>query len=501
MKKRKERFLTMSLIVFFIAVGSVSDAPSIAEESIVDDTGVPAGFSSEMEYNAGSRINEAENQLKPEGGILLSGDCSDYQDLSGLPLPISVTGTTAGATNDYGPYPSRPGCWQVGWSTGSCSGPDMTYKWTAPADGYYTIETCNSGYDSDISLYNFTCPVEPVYPDDFICGNSGGLCSMNPPNPAGLHSIYLDQDQEILIVVDGFESNYGNFELAIYQGDPPPQPFECPENSTFNQPASGPFDPISVWNSDVYSGYTVFDNLPELFGTICEISFWGFDVYWNSSWFECEEDPMSFVISFYEDSAGYPGAMICSQNIFLTRTPTGVYYAGTELNYYQGTLYPCCEVNGGWISIRGSSYGGFPQDCYFLWLNSQEGDDLCYQWVNNQFVNRGTSMSLCLGDSMMSGVEDELREDSLPISLSVNQNHPNPFNASTSIKYDLPSSCEVTIEIYDLLGRKIQTLSPGEQQPGLHSIAWKADGYSSGVYFYRIQAGEYIETKKMLLLK
>jgi len=95
----------------------------------------------------------------------------------------------------------------------------------------------------------------------------------------------------------------------------------------------------------------------------------------------------------------------------------------------------------------------------------------------------------------------ETESDGIPAEFALLGAYPNPFNASTSIKYNLPSSCNVTIEIYDLLGRKIQTLSLGEQQPGLHSIAWKADGYSSGVYFYRIEAGDFAETKKMLLLK
>jgi sugar lactone lactonase YvrE len=80
-------------------------------------------------------------------------------------------------------------------------------------------------------------------------------------------------------------------------------------------------------------------------------------------------------------------------------------------------------------------------------------------------------------------------------------NYPNPFNASTVIQYNLPSSSDVTIEIYDILGRKIETLVQGEQPAGNHQVTWDAGYQSSGIYFYRIQAGEYTETRKMVILK
>ncbi|MEE9552942.1 MAG: T9SS type A sorting domain-containing protein [candidate division Zixibacteria bacterium] len=89
----------------------------------------------------------------------------------------------------------------------------------------------------------------------------------------------------------------------------------------------------------------------------------------------------------------------------------------------------------------------------------------------------------------------------LPTDFILSQNYPNPFNASTLIEYGLPNSSDVTIEIFDILGRKVETLIQGEQQAGYHQVTWDASEISSGMYFYRIQAGKYVETKKMLLLK
>jgi hypothetical protein len=92
-------------------------------------------------------------------------------------------------------------------------------------------------------------------------------------------------------------------------------------------------------------------------------------------------------------------------------------------------------------------------------------------------------------------------EDNLPVEFSLAQNYPNPFNASTTIKFSLPEASEVTIHIYDILGRSIETLNSGMQTAGTHSIVWNADNQPSGVYFYRIQAGNFSDQKSCLLLK
>ena len=89
----------------------------------------------------------------------------------------------------------------------------------------------------------------------------------------------------------------------------------------------------------------------------------------------------------------------------------------------------------------------------------------------------------------------------LPQAFSFSQNYPNPFNAATTIRYALPEEAEVSIEIYDILGRRIQTLVAGKQSAGTHTVVWEAKDVSSGVYFYRIEAGEYSQTQKCVLLK
>ncbi len=89
----------------------------------------------------------------------------------------------------------------------------------------------------------------------------------------------------------------------------------------------------------------------------------------------------------------------------------------------------------------------------------------------------------------------------LPSRFELAQNYPNPFNPSTSISYQLTVNSYVTLKVYDMLGRELTTLVSGNQSIGYHTVRFNAGNLPSGVYFYRLQAGTYGETKKLLLLK
>ena len=95
---------------------------------------------------------------------------------------------------------------------------------------------------------------------------------------------------------------------------------------------------------------------------------------------------------------------------------------------------------------------------------------------------------------------------SLPNSFKLFTNHPNPFNPVTTLRYDLPEDAMVNITIYDMMGRKINTLVSSQQTAGFKSIQWDATNnqgqpVSAGVYLYSIQTGQFSQTKKMVLLK
>jgi len=89
----------------------------------------------------------------------------------------------------------------------------------------------------------------------------------------------------------------------------------------------------------------------------------------------------------------------------------------------------------------------------------------------------------------------------LPTNYALFQNYPNPFNPTTVISFQLAAKSRVTLKVYDILGREVETLVDGASDIGLHQVSFDASRFASGIYFYRIQAGGFMATKKLLLLK
>jgi hypothetical protein len=91
--------------------------------------------------------------------------------------------------------------------------------------------------------------------------------------------------------------------------------------------------------------------------------------------------------------------------------------------------------------------------------------------------------------------------DAVPLRFELYNNYPNPFNPATTIDYSIPKTSLVTIKVFDILGREVKTLVNEEKTSGNYSIKFNESGLASGVYFYRLQSGDFVSTKKMLLLK
>jgi len=92
-------------------------------------------------------------------------------------------------------------------------------------------------------------------------------------------------------------------------------------------------------------------------------------------------------------------------------------------------------------------------------------------------------------------------EGLLPTEFSLGQNYPNPFNPATDISFALPVASHVRLEIYNIMGQKVATVVDAPMTAGYHSVSYNAAGNASGVYFYRLEADTFVETRKMLLLK
>ncbi len=99
------------------------------------------------------------------------------------------------------------------------------------------------------------------------------------------------------------------------------------------------------------------------------------------------------------------------------------------------------------------------------------------------------------------GINSEEKEQIIPTEYSLHQNYPNPFNPVTTIKFDLPNDGLITLEIFDILGRRISTLVEEYKTAGSYEQVFDASSLASGVYVYKLQAGDFVSSKKMILLK
>ena len=108
-------------------------------------------------------------------------------------------------------------------------------------------------------------------------------------------------------------------------------------------------------------------------------------------------------------------------------------------------------------------------------------------------------IQLILSGATITGVEDFGKQ--IPSSFAVSQNYPNPFNPTTTIQYLLPKGAIVKLKIFNILGEEVSLVVNEFKEAGIHQAQWNANNVPSGVYFYRLQAGENVETKKMILLR
>jgi len=264
-------------------------------------------------------------------------------------LPAAFIGTTAGLTDDYDeicPY-NTPGS------------PDAVYRYTPTENVTVYISLCNAGtnYNTKLYVYAGICDGTPVACSDDAC----------PGYRSRITGLTLYAGVDYFIVVDGFGGACGTYELTIAGEMPPPA---CPENSAFGQPATGSG---TMGKSEVSTGFLRFENYPLGAGSIdpvAKLRFWGLPLRYDGAWYPCDENPMPFLIKFYPDVGGLPGAATCSYSLDILGVSTYLLYNGYPLYQYEAELPSPCPQGRGWVSIQGS---GDP-NCWFMWMSSPTGD-------------------------------------------------------------------------------------------------------------------------------
>ena len=150
------------------------------------------------------------------------------------------------------------------------------------------------------------------------------------------------------------------------------------------------------------------------------------------------------------------------------------------------------------IPVSVISSGGEKSSSASFILSSTAGEPFIGKSINaaNQ---QNTGFWYVYKQSTITDVEKE--DATIPTVFKLEQNYPNPFNPSTIIKFAVPERSSVLIKIYDILGGEVITLVNEEMDSGWYKREFNASGYSTGVYVYRMQAGNYVSTKKMILIK
>jgi photosystem II stability/assembly factor-like uncharacterized protein len=124
----------------------------------------------------------------------------------------------------------------------------------------------------------------------------------------------------------------------------------------------------------------------------------------------------------------------------------------------------------------------------------------CLIITDDDYLLAGTgSIGVYRSVNKTTSVENSFVE--IPNSILLDQNYPNPFNPTTKIRYQVPQFSKVSLKVFDILGNEIVKLVDQEKPAGIYEIDFDGSGLSSGIYFYQLNAGEYIQTKKMILLK
>ena len=182
------------------------------------------------------------------------------------------------------------------------------------------------------------------------------------------------------------------------------------------------------------------------------------------------------------------------------------YCEGCWTDYYLNGELITCDLTMDCVDLTGIDFGSCDMALGIGWINDNCEYISGCDWVADSvdytaaFFN---SMDNCIEACFLAS-NDEINQ--LPHAFNLYNNYPNPFNPVTTLRYDLPEDALVNITIYDIMGRIVRTLINSQQNAGFKSIQWNATNdagspLSAGLYLYKIQADNFVETRKMVLLK
>ncbi len=150
-----------------------------------------------------------------------------------------------------------------------------------------------------------------------------------------------------------------------------------------------------------------------------------------------------------------------------------------------------------WATLGSGFYNG-GSNAYGAYAITIYNNELVATGIFSTAGGTGAS-NIAKWDGLLTGTKNP--NNSVPDKFTLSQNYPNPFNPSTKIKFTVPSKSNVSLVIYNILGKEVASLVNKELTPGNYEVQWDAANYPSGDYFYRMKTNGFTETKKMILVK
>lgn len=192
-------------------------------------------------------------------------------------------------------------------------------------------------------------------------------------------------------------------------------------------------------------------------------------------------------VEILDGSSGSPGLVLASRIVTATHSSMNtIVFTPDNVVIPAGRFFVCARGD------MGFSYETTTPISYRSW-----------EYSNGWIPSSGRDVRDMVIRASVRGVTTDVKQvaSAMPERFALEQNYPNPFNSSTRIFFSLPHRSEVTLNIFDILGREVAALLNGEVAAGEHSVIYDATNVPSGVYFYRLQAGGFVQTKKLVLQK
>ncbi len=261
-------------------------------------------------------------------------------------------------------------------------------------------------------------------------------------------------------------------------------------NGSFDMPANYPSSGAGA--QQIFLADMNGDNEMDLIGGIGG-TYGGYDIYTGNG-------DGTFGAPFFTDSVGY------TARVFVADLDKDTDFDLAFANIATDSIAIVMNEGGGMYSDPSVYYGGGDgSGAIFIYAVDLNGDMYNDLAVANGNLN---SITILINDGS-GGFPTDVADDraaALPDKYMLTQNYPNPFNPSTVIEFDIPIQSRVKITVFNMVGQKVTELVNGNYSAGSHSITWdgvssNGQRVSSGIYFYRIVAGDFIDSKKMILLK